>query len=229
MEKIGITEYFDKINFAYPLIIDEITRIGDVTAIREKNGITYRRNYERGFLMVALAKHYNLKKFLEFGTGRGFATACLLRLANMESVTTIDKQSTDEAKNLIRSLGIDDIIANYIKAEANSISEDAIGDGFDLVFIDAQHDGKSVGLNYDYAKNKMADRSIVVFDDYRKKFMSVKQMVDSIPFKYKLLVHTDGWIVENVFIKKANDADKVKRNREYKSGMVVCSNSIKLI
>jgi predicted O-methyltransferase YrrM len=228
MKSMGITDLLESFSYPYTEMVDSIVAIGDVTAIRERKGQKFRRNYDRGFLILALAQHFGLTDFLEFGTGRGFVCACLLKHARTNVITTIDLKSTEEASGLIRSLGLDDSGIRYVKANANKLAPQQLSGEFDLVFIDAQHDGKSIEKNYNFIKPMLKPRSIVVFDDYRKKHATVKQKVDAIPIRHKLLVHTDGWIIPNKFIAVHGDADKVKDGKEYRSGMVVCSDSIEL-
>ncbi len=227
MRSIGITNYLDSLGFDYMSHKDEIIRIGDETAIRkDRNGKPYRKNYERGLLLCALCNHFGLKKFLEFGTGRGYTCACLIQLSKMENITTVDHKSSLEAKHLIRSLGLDDSIVHYKSLDTNSLKESDIPGKFDLFFIDAQHDGKSVKVNYEFARLKSQQKSVIVFDDYRNKFPSVKKSIDQMGFKYKTLVHTDGWIIPNICISTAHDADKVVDGKEYGSGLVICSDEI---
>ncbi len=229
MDRIPVTDLLQTLAFDYQPHIDELIRIGDKTAIREKDGVSYRRNYERGLMIAALANRFGLTDFLEFGTGRGFACACLLRFAQMQRLTTIDIANTELARSLIKELDINDDSVEYVTANANKMADDAIAGPFDLVFIDAQHDAKSVKLNYNYVRNKLKPKSVIIFDDYRKKFPSVIKMIDKIPFTHKVLVHTDGWIVENVAINDTGDCDRVIDNKEHGSGMVVCSNDIPIL
>lgn len=226
MKNISIVGLLERMSFDYKSIVSEIKRIGDVTAIRKKGSVTYRRNYERAILIVALARHYGLSDFLEFGTGRGFVCAALLSLCNMNRISTIDKQSIPEALSLIESLNLDSSTIDGIVAEANAMKPANLKHDYDLVFIDAQHDGKSVGLNYNLAKTSLKKPNIIIFDDYRNKFSSVKKKIDRMSFKHKLVVHTDGWIIKNAAISSAKDADKVVNGKEYVSGMVLCSNTL---
>lgn len=243
MRSMNIVDFLKSISFDYDhglksYIVPRIIEIGDFTAIRElkrqKNSKfeKYRKNYERALLMVALARTFHLSNFLEFGTGRGFVCASLLALGKMDIISTIDKQSPDKAKFLIEAAGLNSNRINYITADANKMKPGDLKHDYDLVFIDAQHDGESVKLNYDLVKTKLKDRSVIVFDDYRRKFKSVKNEIDRMPFKYKLLIHTDGWIIDNYGIQLAQDADEVidateyGSGKEFGSGMVICSDTV---
>lgn len=226
MRNMSIVDFLASISFNYESIVPEIVRIGDITAIRKNKGKTYRRNYARAILFVALARKFQLSSFLEFGTGRGFICASLLSLCNMDIISTIDKEPPDVAMSLIDSLGLNSRTIKCITANANTMQPENLKHSYDLVFIDAQHDSESVKLNYNLVKTKLKSRSIIVFDDYRRKFLSVKKQIDLMSFKYKLLLHTDGWIVENSGINFAQDADKVIDGKEHGSGMVLCSNTV---
>ncbi len=221
MKTTNICDMCDAIGFDYFQKIDEFIRIGDVTAIRHLKKQQYRKNYERGILMVALARLIKARRVLEFGTGRGYVCACLVGMVeSIEEVVTIDKENPDVVVDKFSQLGLSLDKMKFVTGNANNLSKDDVSGEFDLVFIDAQHDGKSVKSNYEYAKSKCHDDTIIVFDDYRSKFPSVKSVIDKIKMN-KIIIQTDGWVIENVCIDKARDADKVVKGKEFNSGMVV--------
>lgn len=228
MREIGIVDYLNELDYDFKSVKNEVIRIGDKTAIRRIGNTLYRKNYERAFLICALAQKFGLTDFLEFGTGRGFVCACLASMCKMDSITTVDRKSIPEAISLIQGLGINTSLINGIEKDANKLKGNDINGNFDLFFIDAQHDGKSVELNSRFAKLKGKDRFIIVFDDYRNKFPSIKRQINKMFFKNKILVHTDGWIIPNLAIKESKDADQVINNKEFGSGLVVCSDSIEV-
>jgi len=175
--------------------------------------------------MVALANRLKAKRVLEFGTGRGYVCACLLQMSDtVEEVVTIDKNPPQEVEGKFLELGIPLDKMTFVTGDANTLGADDVKGEFDLVFVDAQHDGKSVKSNYVYSRSKSHDDTVIVFDDYRSKFPSVKKVINK--FKVdKMMVQCDGWIVVNSCIKQARDADRVVEGREFDSGLVVSSHT----
>ena len=96
MQSLDILSLFEKYGFNYLAYKDIVLKIGDICAIRTKNGKSFRRNFERALLVMAVANQYRSTKVLEFGTGRGFVTGCLSLLDNVKEVWTIDKLSDAE-------------------------------------------------------------------------------------------------------------------------------------
>lgn len=220
MNSMSILEMLECLD--YKCSVDDFICIGDLTAIRNKGSLKYRKNYERGILLCALVEYFGLHRMLEFGTGRGYAAACVSSLTSIEEVVTIDKEKPRQAKALMRQAGVSLDNISFITANANQLQPKSIPGTFDLFFIDAQHDGASVRSNFELCSKKARDKFVVVFDDYRNKFPSVKKQIDKIgSLDQKILVHTDGWLISNPGIKVAKDADVVREGREYGSGLVV--------
>lgn len=208
--------------FDYQNYKQEVLRIGDVCAIRKaKNGRLFRRDYERAILLLAVASKYQSQRVLEFGTGRGFVSACLSMLEHVSHIATIDKLRQEKTRKLVESVaarGLDKI--QFVSTNTFKLSHSAIKNDFDLVFIDGEHTEKAVKNDFKFAMKHTADDAIIVFDDYRNKHKGVKKYIKSLKYD-KVLVYTDGWIYENIMINKHGDADVVKDQKEYKSGQVI--------
>jgi len=226
MEKTNIIDFLKYCDFDYRIYIENVLRIGDSTAIRELKGVMYRRNYERGLLLMGIINKFSSTKFLEFGTGRGFATACALFAKSDLEITTIDSKSSEHSKDLICSLGIDVSPVSFLGVDSKSLSAKDIGDGFDLVFIDGGHDYKSVKNDYEIAV-KCCKKGIIVFDDFRNKHAGVKKFIKSLDVT-KILVNTQGWIWKNKMMAKTKDGDGIVDGKEHKSGQVVVPVNIDL-
>lgn len=204
--------------------LDDVLRIGDVCAIRHVKGKTFRKNYERGVLLPLLAKAYSCMSMLEFGTGRGFCTACCLKLASppLERIVTIDFQPDSETPGYFEKLGIDTSKVRFVKAASQSLSAKEVGTGVDLVFVDGGHRKEEVLSDWDLARKCVGKSSVWLFDDYRSQYDGVKAAVDLVQFDWKVLVSTDGWIYENAGIEEHGNADVVlPGGKESGSGMVV--------
>jgi len=223
MKHVSLPDFLDIIEYDFDTdSLTDYKAIGDKTAIRDMKGKKYRRNYERGILMAAIAEKFERTSLLEIGTGRGYVAACVEKMSNVERIATVDRSSSDDARKLIKQCGIDTSNIEFVKGNANKMKPSDFTGRFDFFFIDGQHDGPSVQSNYALCQGLAEPKSIVVFDDYRNKFPSIKKVIDRMRLKNAYLVHTDGWYIENACIKQAKDADYVKDGREHGSGMVVC-------
>ncbi len=216
MNKTNILDLFKKWNFDYTKHEKRFKEIGDVTAIRYKGKVPFRRNYERALLVYAVAEHFQCKNFVEFGTGRGFVTACVSLCESIQDIYTID--CLDSGIKHIKSLSLDTFDKiHFIVKKSQDLKYDEIPESIDLVFIDGEHSYKAAQNDFSFVKDRAR---IVVFDDYRNKHKGVKKFIKSIDYN-KLLVSTDGWIYKNKMIKKHKDADKVVDGKEYDSGQVI--------
>jgi len=216
MQKIDILSLFKNINFSFEKYLDRIIEIGDITAIRKYKGISYRRNYERGLLILAVIETFGLTKFLEFGTGRGFSVGCALLSTQNMSIYTIDNTSVDEARFLLKNMNFDLENVVFIKENSRNLK---LNQSFDFVFIDGGHDYKSVKNDYEIAE-RVCKKGIILFDDFRNKHPGVKRFIKEVKLP-KILVNTQGWIVENKMISKTKDADGLNNGKEHKSGQVI--------
>jgi predicted O-methyltransferase YrrM len=218
MHKTNITSLLTIWNIKHDDWHNKIIEIGDQTAIRIKNGIKYRRNYERGLLLFSLVNHFKVRKFLEFGTGRGFSTACALLADPSIEMFTIDSVSSSAAKNLLLELKFELKNVHFIESDSTKLGYKLPND-FDLVFIDGGHDYDTVKNDYQIALAHCS-RGIILFDDYRNKHKGVKKVIKKIK-KEKILVNSDGWIFENKLIHEVGDADNILDGKETASGQVI--------
>jgi len=208
-------------NFSINEYSNIVKEIGDVCAIRHKKGKPFRRDYERGLLMIAVSIHYNCHRLLEFGTGRGFVTSCLSMLSNVRHITTIDQLREEETLGVMSESFYSDMSkVEFISKKSKNLKNNDTKDDYDLVFIDGEHTHSAVANDFKFAINHTVDDAIIVFDDYRNKHKGVKKYIKSLPYD-KILVYTDGWVYDNKFIKTHGDADKVVDNKEVGSGQVI--------
>ncbi len=223
MNETNIVDLCKKWGFDIQQYKETVALIGDVCAIRrDKSGKSFRRNYERALVVLSAALHYKSTKFLEFGTGRGFVTACATLLDGLNSITTIDKLSKDATIGTISkvSIPIDMSKINFISKDSKKLVPKDIGAGYDLVFIDGEHSASAVANDFALALECTTDDAVIIFDDFRNKHRGVKKFIASLEYT-KTLVPSDGWVYKNRMIKKHGDADKVKDNKEIGSGQVV--------
>lgn len=222
MQSIDLLTLCDKYQFDYLSYMHFVSSVGDLTAIRKnKDGTLFRRNYERAILMLCVANKYQSTRFLEFGTGRGFVTACISCLKHVQSIFTIDKDHSQNADKILSSIpDVKSEKINFLCKNSMNLSSSDISHDFDLVFIDGEHSEKAAKNDFELALKCTTDNAIIVFDDYRNKHRGVKKFIKSLKFE-KFLVFTDGWIYKNNMIHKHGDADKIIDGKEYNSGQVV--------
>lgn len=215
MKNVNILTLFKSWNFDYKPYVEKFKAIGDVTAIRYKKGKPFRRNYDRGMLLFAVASHFRCKTFLEFGTGRGYVTACVSLCKSIEHIITIDRDPV--AKKTLVEAGIDTKNIDFITSKSQKLKQGDLPE-VDLAFIDGEH-------SYDAVENDLSltRASIVVFDDFRNKHKGVKKFIKSlkVPGKEKVIISTDGWIYKNEMLTKHGDADKIVNGKELGSGQVI--------
>ena len=219
MEKTNIIDFTKRLGFDYKQYCEEVVRIGDKTALRVFKGAKYRRNYERALLLMSIIQSLDVKKFLEFGTGRGFVTACALLVKPTLKISTIDHKYSAQAKELLIELGMDISNISFIYSDSEKLLAKDIGLDFDLVFIDGGHEYDSVKNDFGLAR-KCCSSGVIVFDDFRNKHSGVKKFIKMLDVP-KILVNSHGWVWKNKMIAKTRDADGISDNREYKSGQVV--------
>jgi predicted O-methyltransferase YrrM len=227
VKKVDVVKFVNWCGYDYKPHVNRYIEIGDQTAIRTLKGTdkTYRRNYERGILLVAIAKHFHLTRFLELGTGRGYSVAALTEFCpTMQRLVTVDRVSCPDAKRLMSDCSVDVSRVEFVDANTSRLRPDQINGKFDFFFIDAEHTGRAVRQDCFFCRQKAKAPYVIVFDDYRKRFRSVKAVIDQMTqFDEMILVHTDSWIIKNECIKKAGDADQIIDEKEHGSGMVVAT------
>lgn len=222
MEVTNIIRLCEDFGFPYKSYLDKVKYVGDVCALRKNpNGVAFRRNYERALVVMAVAHKYDCKRFLEFGTGRGFVTGCASMLKNIQAITTIDKEPYRPTEKKMSKLDCIDLSKiEFISNNSYSVTKTDLGRNYDLVFIDGEHTGRAVRHDFELSSHCSSGNAIFVFDDYRDKHEGVKRYIETLNYK-KILVQSDGWLYENVMIDSHGDANRVENGKEYDSGQVI--------
>lgn len=224
MKATDLLTLMKKWDFPLEAYKDVVMEIGDICAIRKSKGVAFRRNYERAFLLLAVALKYGSSRVLEFGTGRGFVTAALSMLENVHEIYTIDKLPASQTVGIMKQSSHAQMSkVSFISKKSSDVKRIDLGglDGlFDLVFIDGEHSHKAVEHDFKLSLKQTTSDAIIVFDDYRNKHRGVKKYISSLKYD-KILVSTDGWVYENKMIKVHGDADNLVDNKEMGSGQVI--------
>lgn len=179
----------------------------------QKFGAFFRPNYERGMLIAALIKKYNVSRYLEVGFGRGYSSICAA-MAMAESgtagkVVTVDPNFNDEHMNNISKIFPHEWL-RLIELQKKTSDEyfSQTTDEFDMIYIDGDHRYEAVLRDWSNAKDRAS--KIVLFDDYHlpgktQKDMDVSNVVDGIEGYDKTLIKMDRRIFFDD--RRVSDAD----------------------
>lgn len=179
--------------------------IGEMTAkkMRSPNdplyksvGAFFRPNYERGILINALIRRFEVKTFLEIGFGRGYAALCAAKaMSDMgwddAAVYSVDPNfDENHLKMLAQSFPREWFNKlNLIKGTVN----DAIlhmPQSVDLIYIDGDHRYEAVKYDWEAVKGRF--KKFVLFDDYDPRStspdMQVKKFIDELDVEKELMI-----------------------------------------
>lgn len=169
-----------------------VFRIGNLTGLREENGIYRRANFERGLLLDSLVSSLRPERILELGTGRGLGAFVMAEAAKeagyKPQITTADVLTTDKAQNWpieadgkreIRNTSRHKVWNSYFTEEVRAMITEVCGPTtdvlpqmlrderkFGLIFIDAGHDLYSVVHDLCYAAMLLDKDGWILMDDF---------------------------------------------------------------
>jgi predicted O-methyltransferase YrrM len=130
-------------------------------------------------LLYRLARHYQPKRILEFGTSLGVGTVHLSLASPKADIVTVEAcpETQKIAKEQFDRLNMNNI--SPILSTFQQFIESYQGELFDMVFVDGHHDGKAL-LNYmNQLKAITHNDTIFVLDDIRWSD-SMKEAFDTI-------------------------------------------------
>ncbi len=181
--------------------------IGEFTAKKQRTpdkkefkevGAFFRPNYERGLLIHALIKKYDIKKYMEIGFGRGYSCFCaamtMEELGRGEVITVdprLDKDMLERMSSIFPGEWFQRI--SFYQSTSDEFFKD-YDMSFDMAYIDGDHTYKAVKKDWVNVSSK--DPSVVLFDDYHlpgkvQKDMEVSSLVDEIEDDSKTLIIMD--------------------------------------
>ena len=169
-----------------------VLRIGNLTGLREENGIYRRANFERGLLLDSLVSSLRPERILELGTGRGLGAFVMAEAAKdagyQPQITTVDVLTTDTAQNWpietdgkreVRHASRREVWSRYFTEDVRAMVAEVCGPTtdvlpqmlrdqrkFGLIFIDAGHDLFSVVHDLCYAAMLLDKDGWILMDDF---------------------------------------------------------------
>tara|TARA_B100000927_G_scaffold187613_1_gene151091 strand:+ start:1639 stop:2427 length:789 start_codon:yes stop_codon:yes gene_type:complete len=119
----------------------------------------------KGQLLFKIVNYFQPKKILEFGTSLGLSSAYLASSNKSSKVYTIegDKNIVTLAKNNFVKLRIKNI--DIIEKNFDDAIEILSNKSFELVFFDGNHRKEPTLKYFEWAKKKITQNSIFIFDD----------------------------------------------------------------
>ncbi len=117
-----------------------------------------------GELLYRLARHYQPKRILEFGTSLGVGTTYLALGAKNTKITTI------EACENTRTIALETIDENsFIRSELSTFDDYlrglSIDEQFDLIYVDGHHDGDALLQYMEQLQAHAHDETLFILDD----------------------------------------------------------------
>ena len=234
MNIYDIKKKLEMIDFSLEEVsLGDFDAIGEYTAKKSRDpksdlyksvGCFFRPNYERGILLYAMVKKYNIQSYLEIGFGRGYSAFCVAKAMTDcgidGTITTIDPNFDEEhLKNLTKIFPS----AWFKKIRfARGTSETAlpeIKENFDLIYVDGDHRYEAVKKDWEMTKNKF--NKFILFDDYHlssitQKDIECARLIDEIEDSTKELIFMDRRIFFD---------DRRIPDDEIKYGQVIIKNS----
>lgn len=211
IKKTHIIKKLDELNYPVKDIsLGKFDYIGEFTAKKQRSsdselfskaGAFYRPNYERGMLIYALIKKYNIKSYLEIGYGRGYSCFCaalaMSECGNDGKVFTVDPAlSQEQVQGLTQVFPADWFQRiNFFKSTSDEFFQNkGLKETFDMIYIDGDHRYEAV--KNDWINSRTRFNKIALFDDYHlpdksQKDIEVASVVDAIYDHEKELIITD--------------------------------------
>lgn len=205
MKQINIKDKLTQIEVPVSsLALGDFDQIGEITAKKGRNpndklyrtvGCYFRPNYERGILIYALVKRFEIKTFFEIGFGRGYASFCAAK--------AMSDMGWDDGKVYSVDPNIDE---NHLKAVSQVLPKEwfqkinlikgtindallSIKGPFDMVYIDGDHRYEAVKNDWECTKDRYS--KFLLFDDYdeeEKGQIQVKRLVDELDVEKELIL-----------------------------------------
>ena len=174
-----------------PEELGRVLEIGHLTGLKSENGLLRGSNFERGLLLRRIIRERRPSRVLELGTGRGFGSICMADCAAKDfpecRIETVDRISGDSPQGWPHEKNGQPVegersLNEFWKTEFPSLESGIIrhtgpttevlsrlisqDDRYDLIFIDAGHDLRSVFLDLAAALTLLSPGGSILMDDF---------------------------------------------------------------
>ena len=199
MKTTDLKTFFKRINYNLSKDREKLAHICSLTKTRvnpDKNKFDFDYGMEQAFFIKAFAEYVDCKNFFEIGTGRGTSSYAVSLIESVDKILTIDilshNQKKQEAINYKPALVSNSDLYDLINLEEKKKIQfkhvddyidivEKHNEGFDLCFIDGDHDNESIILNdFNICMKILKKPGYIVWDDYDPDRFKVKQVVDRI-------------------------------------------------
>ena len=238
MENLGLTEFFDLVDYNWNVDHEKIKNVCFYTKSRVNNDkpssdFSLAYGMEQPFVLKAIADKMECNAFFEIGTGRGTGSYAVSFCKSVKEIATLDvvpfTQKRNEAvgydpahvsnADLYAMLNIPEKnkIEFYERKDFGEILKNKPAGGYDLLFIDGNHtDFNVIAEDFLMCQLLSHDKSVIVWDDYYPDKFAIREVLTVVLEKnpgYKaLLLSSRGHLFGN-------------KTPEVGSGMVVMMKS----
>ena len=236
MDTIDLKSFFAGLNYDWHKDEERLSKICYYTKTREdpnRQEFQLTRGCEQPFLLKAIVEGFGVRRFFEFGTGRGTASYSLALCPGVDEVLTTDILEWDQKfPTAIGHVAVEASIKDFYDlipyAEKSKVRfqhvipllDEVKGmyQRFDACFIDADHtDEKLIRAHFDLCEYMTKPNGLFIFDDYGPERFAVKRVVDRLivdrPRLHPILIEFHGHLFGG--------------EPEQNEGLVILSNRIK--
>ena len=180
INKVMIKDKLSSLGFLETHVrLGDFDQIGEFTARKNRSpdsslyssvGCFFRPNYERGILIYALIRKYQVKSFLEIGFGRGYGTLCAamaMQENGFGTITTVDPAFNQAHLEMLAKTFPSEWLEriNFCPEHSQTFLESEKAEKeYEFIYIDGDHTYNAVKKDWELTKDRYT--KLLLFDDY---------------------------------------------------------------